>query len=85
MTSNELDELILSVALPYWQKLAMIIAKVTRDERFSMDDSDEEFDFVANRIAHLVADGRLESQGDISLWRFSEVRLNLNSTASLPR
>jgi hypothetical protein len=75
MTSSELDNLILSIALPYWQKVAMIIGKVTRDERFLLDNSDEEFNVVADRIAQLVAEGRLESQGDISQWRFSEVRI----------
>jgi Protein of unknown function len=75
MTSTELDDLILSIALPYWQKVAMIIGKVARDEQFSLDNSDEEFNIIANRIAQLVEKGRLESQGDISQWRFSEIRI----------
>ncbi len=52
----------------------MILSKVTRDHWFSCENSDDEFDSVAARIAYLVAQGRLESQGDISQWRFSEVR-----------
>jgi hypothetical protein len=75
MTNTELDSLIMSLALPYWQKVAMIISKVTRDEKFSFNDRDEEFNFVATGIARLVANGQLESQGDISSWRFSEIRL----------
>lgn len=74
MTPAELDDLVLSIALTQWQKVAMILSKVTRDDRFSCENSDDEFDSVAARIAYLVAQGRLESQGDISQWRFSEVR-----------
>jgi Protein of unknown function len=74
MKPAELDDLILSIASTHWQKVAMIISKVTRDDRFSCENSDDEFDSVAARITYLVAEGRLESQGDISQWRFSEVR-----------
>jgi Protein of unknown function len=76
MNTTELDDLILSFALPYWQKVAMIIVKVTRSEKFSFESRDEEFNFVAIGISRLVENGQLESQGDISQWRFSEVRIS---------
>lgn len=75
MNATELDNLILSFALSHWQKVAMIIAKVTSDEKFSFENRDEEFNFVASGISRLVENGQLESQGDISQWRFSEVRI----------
>ena len=73
MTSKELDDLILSTATPRWQKVAMIIALVARDHRYSCNDDD--LAPIAERIRHLVAQGRLAAQGDISNWRHSEVRL----------
>jgi hypothetical protein len=36
MTSTELDELIFSIARPYWQKVAMIIGNAARHEKFSL-------------------------------------------------
>ena len=73
MTSAELEDLILSTASPHWQKVAMIIALVARDQRYSGNDDD--LAPIAERIGHLVARGRLAAQGDVSNWRHSEVRL----------
>ena len=75
MTSEKLDELILSTASPRWQKVAMIIAMVARDERFLVTYSDNQLALIADRIEHLVTEGQLAAQGDISNWRRSEVRL----------
>lgn len=77
MTSTKLDELILSTASSNWQKVAMIIARVSRDERFSSGASENELTLISDRIGRLVAEGRLTAQGDISNWRHSEIRLNL--------
>ena len=33
------------------------------------------YELIAQEIASLVADGELEAVGDISQWRYSEVRL----------
>jgi len=75
MTSEKLDELILSTASPRWQKVAMIIAAVARDERFLGTESEDQLALIADRMGHLVTEGRLAAQGDISNWRHSEVRL----------
>jgi hypothetical protein len=75
MTSEKLDELILSIASPRWQKVAMIIARVAHDEHLLATDSEDQLALIADRIGHLVTEGQLAAQGDISNWRHSEVRL----------
>jgi len=68
-----LDQLILSVAKPKWQKVAMLIIKVQQiAEKTDFKTSDGALAF---RASSLCADGRLESQGNLSKWRYSEVRL----------
>lgn len=74
MKTTELDGLIMYFASSHWQKVAMIIGQVARDERFSCKTQNEDFNFVAAGISRLVANGELECQGNISQWRFSEVR-----------
>ena len=75
MTSEELDQLILSSTSSSWQKVAMVIATVSYDKRFSSEVADDRLTVIANQITRLVADGRLIAQGDISNWRHSEIRL----------
>lgn len=70
---RELDKLILSLAKTRWQKTAMIITKTLKQHEAEF--SDERAQEVARRIEHLVKSDWLESQGDLSRWRFSEVRL----------
>ena len=74
-TTPEIDDAILAVALPRWQKVAMVISK-TSERLGSFDtDGDEHYGCYAERIEFLVREGRLVAQGDITKWRFSEVRL----------
>jgi hypothetical protein len=71
--NSRLDQLILSVAKPKWQKVAMVIIKAQQiAEKTDLKTSDGAF---ASRIGALCTDGRLESQGNLSKWRYSEVRL----------
>ena len=76
MTSSSdapLDELILSVVKPNWQKVAMVLGKALRlSESRGLETS---YAALASRISVLCVDGRLESQGNLSKWRYSEVRL----------
>ncbi len=74
MTSQELDQTILSKASRNWQKVAIVIAQVSRDESFSFDDPSSRLNAIADRIRHLVSERKLELQGDISNWSHSEVR-----------
>jgi uncharacterized protein DUF3658 len=71
--SAHFDRLILSVAKPKWQKVAMVIVKArmfAEKTNFKMSDG-----ALAARISALCMEGRLESQGNLSRWRHSEVRL----------
>jgi hypothetical protein len=72
--SNEyLDDLILSQARHWQLKVALIFARVRQKcETESRSVSDEKLN---ERLRYLVDSGELESFGDISNWRFSEVRL----------
>jgi len=69
MQPHEIDRQIIAYAKLDWQKVAMIIAKVGQP-------TNTDYEKIASRIGVLVAEGKLQSQGDISNWRFSEVRLS---------
>lgn len=74
-SNDDLDTLILSCAGARWQKVAMIIAKALREfERAGTSTSEDQYR-VADRIEALVEAGKLEAEGNVSLWRHSEVRL----------
>jgi hypothetical protein len=72
LLDDDIDALLLSHAKTAWQKVAMIIGKAMGDSK-SLDS-----ERASERIAALVAAGKRESAGDISKWRFSEVRLPNN-------
>jgi hypothetical protein len=62
----EIDRAIIDAVADDWLKVARIVAVVAHDG---------DHDVVAERIASLVQEGRLEGQGNLSSWRHSEVRL----------
>ena len=70
-SDSEIDAAILSVASDRWQKVAMITARVAPPD----ESSDGDYHQVAERIITLVDNGQLESDGDLTRWRHSEVRL----------
>jgi hypothetical protein len=72
-SAQEIDALIFSFAKPNWQKVAKILA-LTAD-KLGVETSDDNCQPIADRIEALVKDGRLEAQGDLKRWRFSEIRL----------
>lgn len=69
---QEIDDLILALATARWQKTAMIIAKASN--RLEGEPGGNPEERVAERIRQLVETNRLESRGDLSRWRHSEVR-----------
>jgi hypothetical protein len=75
MPSTDIDNAILAVAQTSWRKVAMIIVKAAKTLGPDLPEGDVGDDMVAERIEALVRAGRLVSQGDISRWRHSEVRL----------
>ncbi len=67
--NNRLDSLILSSTSDRWQKVARIIAVVSKRHNIGAN-----FDDIAARIVSLIDSGKLEVKGNISQWRHSEVR-----------
>jgi hypothetical protein len=70
---TDIDEIILSVARPQWLKVAMILARARNECEHRQITI--ELEQIAEHVVALVDKRRLESQGDISNWRHSEVRL----------
>ena len=77
---NEIDDCILSNATTQWRKVAMVVALAMND--LSDLVSDRPDSFYARRIRNLVAQGRLDSQGNLEFMRFTEVRLPEMSSSS---
>ena len=72
-TQFSIDRMVQRFAKPNWLKVARIIVDVLGEcERNEIDASG---DAVADSIRFLVEQGKLEVQGNLSQWRFSEVRL----------
>ena len=69
----ELDAVILACGTAEWCKVAMLIARTTDAAREKSIDAPAQV--IAGRIYALVADRRLQSQGNVRRWRASEVRL----------
>ena len=77
-TFPEIDDHILAVASPRWQKVAMIISRVSKSTAIPANDiehDDDFYNFIATRIETLVSEHKLLSQGDLKMWRHSEVCL----------
>lgn len=70
--NEKIDQAILAAVGRQFLKVARIIAEV--GDRFGTRD-DEFYERVAIRIAALVVEKRLQSAGDITRWRYSEIRL----------
>jgi hypothetical protein len=73
VSEADLDALIFAETDRHWLKVARIVGNVfqtleARCIRLPMD-------IIAARIAKLVETGRLEKQGNLTMWRHSEVRL----------
>ncbi len=74
--NDTLDALILSFTSERWLKVARIIGQVS--ERTG---EETRLDTIAARIRTLVDEGKLEAKGDVSRWRYSEVRRPESSSA----
>jgi hypothetical protein len=74
-----LDDLIVSIADAQWQKVAMIVAGALRYGHLELT-----AETTRARLEALVASGRLQARGDLSLWRHSEVRLPYADDQSIP-
>lgn len=74
MTGSEIDRAVLSSIEPRWQKVAMVICRAAEELYGHLPAGDDAYEMIARRVEFLIESGRLESQGNISRWRFSEVR-----------
>jgi hypothetical protein len=88
MSPDLVDQTILALCKPQFLKVARVIVDVATAlkvpkpmvERLFIDEALEkpmgtEVDFIADRIKALVKAERLQSQGNLDRWRFSEIRL----------
>jgi XRE family transcriptional regulator, aerobic/anaerobic benzoate catabolism transcriptional regulator len=72
MSPDLVDQAILACCKPQFLKVARIVGDVATALKLPRD---VDKDFIAERIKTLVKLERLESQGDLDRWRFSEIRL----------
>jgi ribosome-binding ATPase YchF (GTP1/OBG family) len=70
---NEIRQAILSNCRSNWLKVARVVHMAR--EQCSLTDCNESYELVGQELTKLVEDGELESVGDLSNWRRSEVRL----------
>jgi hypothetical protein len=70
---RDLDELIFSELTPRWRKTAMVIGLTSKQCEARAIPLDDEV--IGVRIVALAEEGRIDSQGNLSMWRHSEVRL----------
>jgi hypothetical protein len=72
MSPDLIDQTILQHCKPQFLKVARIVGDVAVALKVPMD---VDKSFIADRIKALVKAERLESQGNLDRWRFSEIRL----------
>lgn len=74
----QIDQILIANTAAQWRKVAMVVG-------ISMLSLNSKFEgipdvYYSQRIAKLVAQGKLQSQGDLQRMRFSEVRLQISRT-----
>ena len=73
VTEAALDDIIMSLLKPRWQKVARLLADAEkRCEELTLPISPE---MIAARLRFLSDSDRIEGIGDLRMWRHSEVRL----------
>lgn len=70
---KEIDEALLSYAGKYFSKVAMLVSQMRSNKNIHIDGVPAVF--YSQRIKYLVENGFLESQGNLDIMRYSEVRL----------
>lgn len=72
---SEIDAAILAIAGSSWRKVAFVVGRTRERIGGEFAEREDAYQVVASRVQALVGEGRLVSQGDITKWRHSEVRL----------
>ena len=78
VSNSTIDEAIFSMLAEspgHWRKVAAVVGRVSNALGESLPEGDPGLQLVAERIEVLLREGRLMAQGDITNWRFSEVRM----------
>lgn len=57
----------------------MVFGRAERLPSLTFDDEEDVFRLFAERLRELVASGQVVAHGDLTEWRFSEVRLPTGS------
>lgn len=76
ISARQIDQLLLAFCETRWRKVARVIGgsfEILED--CGIRPSGTIAKIIDMRVASLVGSGRLEAQGNIRKWRFSEVRL----------
>ena len=81
MNTSRIEAAILSAVGERWTKVAMVIAKAADAMATDLPTGDERYELISEHIKVLVRAGRLEAQGNMKNWRFSEVRRSDSKTA----
>lgn len=78
----EIDAAILALLRPqkHWRKVAFIVGRAADALGNKIPDGDEGYQIVGQRIQALFDAGKVDVQGDITQWRFSEVRISNEDT-----
>ena len=77
-TDTQIDDAViafLATTNGRWRKVAMVYGRVTDALGAEFPDGEAGHELFDRRMEALVSSGRLVAQGDITLWRNSEVRL----------
>jgi len=79
-TDSFIDERILFFVRPQWRKVAFVLAKVIHEfDAKGIGISEKRLE---KRLRVLIKLKQIEPAGDISRWRFSEVRLPMSGEPS---
>ena len=70
---NEIDDFLIARVTTRWQKVAKVVATTMNDLPFRVKGLPDIF--YARRVEKLVEHGVFESQGNLKMMRYSEVRL----------
>jgi len=73
VTVMDFDRVILSTMSHHWRKTARIVGDVSEQYRTRGIDLDPAI--AAARLTAMAEAGRIEAEGDLRKWRYSEVRL----------
>lgn len=75
---KKIDERLLSNSADKWHKVTRIVGTTLVELQESLQNIPDLY--YAERVRHLVKEGKLESRGDLSRMRYSEIRLPPNET-----